>query len=194
VLHPGGEGNSAFAWVLADRGAVCARGEFIPVFFRSHYVAALTCLLLYNEYCWGCGGLGAKAALELFCCCARFTVCSGTACICSMAPEGIAGHAAFTRRGDAINHGNPERRIAIHRELAALPGAAKWVFVSLLAESHFFRKEWVFQRKGGISITARVVWARGFGFRGEREAAPISIPPQLTGCSNRMRRPPKLSR
>jgi hypothetical protein len=60
---------------------------------------------------------------------------------------------------DSVNHGNPERRIAIAREVARTPGKLL-VFVRYWPR-HMFQDEWVYN---GADIDGqRVVWARDLG-------------------------------
>jgi hypothetical protein len=60
---------------------------------------------------------------------------------------------------DAINHGNPERRIAMNRKLEAIPGKLL-VFVRYLPR-HIFQDEWVYN--SADIDGARVVFARDLG-------------------------------
>jgi hypothetical protein len=60
---------------------------------------------------------------------------------------------------DGLNHGNPERRIMVNRQLAAMPGQLL-VFVRY-SPRHIFQDEWVYNR---ADIDAsRIVWARDLG-------------------------------
>ena len=60
---------------------------------------------------------------------------------------------------DVINHGNPERRIFVNRELDELPGKLL-VFVHYYPQ-HIFQDEWV--HNAADIDGARVVWARDLG-------------------------------
>ena len=78
--------------------------------------------------------------------------------------------AAETRRfdvWDGINHNNPERRIEVDRQLAAMPGRLL-VFVRYWPQ-HIFQDEWVYN---GADIDGqRVVWARDLGDEEDRKLA-----------------------
>jgi hypothetical protein len=60
---------------------------------------------------------------------------------------------------NAINHTNPERRIAMNRKLEAIPGKLL-VFVRYLPR-HIFQEEWVYN--AADIDGARVVFARDLG-------------------------------
>jgi hypothetical protein len=60
---------------------------------------------------------------------------------------------------DALNHGNPERRIEVNRELAKTPGKLL-VFVRY-SPQHIFQDEWVYN--DADIDAARIVWARDLG-------------------------------
>jgi len=60
---------------------------------------------------------------------------------------------------DSINHGNPQRRIAVSRQLSEVPGDVL-VFVRY-APQHMFQEEWVWN--AADIDGARVVWARDLG-------------------------------
>jgi hypothetical protein len=60
---------------------------------------------------------------------------------------------------DGLNHRNPERRIAVNRQLSAMPGKLL-VFVRY-SPQHIFQDEWVYN-EADIDA-ARIVWARDLG-------------------------------
>jgi hypothetical protein len=60
---------------------------------------------------------------------------------------------------DSINHGNPERRLAVRHQLDRIPGDLL-VFVHY-APNHVFQEEWVWN--AADIDAARVVWARDLG-------------------------------
>ena len=60
---------------------------------------------------------------------------------------------------DSVNHGNPERRILVNRQLDGIPGKVL-VFVRY-SPRHIFQDEWVYNR--AAIDEARIVWARDLG-------------------------------
>jgi hypothetical protein len=66
---------------------------------------------------------------------------------------------------DSINHGNPERRIAMARQLEQVPGDLL-VFVRY-SPQHMFQEEWVWN--AADIDQARVVWARDLGPEEDRK-------------------------
>ena len=60
---------------------------------------------------------------------------------------------------DEINHGNPERRIAVAKQVAEIPGRLL-IFVHYTPR-HIFQDEWVWN--AADIDTSRVVWARDLG-------------------------------
>jgi len=60
---------------------------------------------------------------------------------------------------DSINHGNPERRIFVNRQLDGRAGKVL-VFVRY-SPRHIFQDEWVYNR--AAIDEARIVWARDLG-------------------------------
>lgn len=142
-----------------------ALGSNFYVYFFSHYHAALACLMILLSVGalawldrWTIRGYPAgrdAARLILFLCLAHFAFWYGLH---------AAGNQYFARQmwqfetWDAINWGDPEGRIAIHQQLAAMPGK-QLVFVHY-SPGHSF-KEWVYNN---ADIDAsKTVWARDLG-------------------------------
>jgi hypothetical protein len=90
--------------------------------------------------------------------------------------------------GDAINHGDPDSRIAINRQLAAQEGA-QLVFVRYGA-GHTFR-EWV--HNAADIDASRVVWARDLG-AAENEKLLRYYPRRTAWLLEPDAKPPKLAR
>jgi hypothetical protein len=66
---------------------------------------------------------------------------------------------------DAINHTNPERRIAVNQALAEVPG--RQLVIVRYSPRHIFQEEWVYN--AADIDGARVVWARDLGHEQNRE-------------------------
>ena len=83
---------------------------------------------------------------------------SGTECISSKVahpPLALLQYETW----DSINHENPERRIEVAKELAAIPG--KLLIFVHYEPRHIFQQEWVWN---GADIDAsRIVFARDLG-------------------------------
>jgi hypothetical protein len=134
--------------------------NFFPA-FQFHYLAAVVCL--YVLMCVrGLQGMtrlpfGKEASrILLFLCAAQFAfwyvphLLEGTAFPLDVLRFDVWSY---------INHGNPERRILVNRELAAMPG--KMVVIVRYWPQHPFQEEWVYN---GADIDGqRVIWARDLG-------------------------------
>ena len=146
-----------FVWVVLTVFLFSFATNFYPYFY-SHYIAALTCLFVlisvvglerlsqWNEQ---------AAHILLFLCAAHFLFWYGL-----HASRDQQLYVAMTpfETGDAINHGDPEGRIAIRRQLEAAPGQ-QLVFVRYWSQHEF--QEWV-HNTADID-EARIVWARDLG-------------------------------
>jgi hypothetical protein len=146
-----------FAWVLLTIFLFSLGTNFYPYFY-THYIAALTCLFVLIsvaglEYLskWS----GQAASILLFLCAAHFIFWYG---LHASGDEEL--YAALTpfETWDAINHGDPQGRIGIRRQLDAAPGR-QLVFVRYWPQHQF--QEWV--HNAADIDHARVVWARDLG-------------------------------
>jgi len=146
-----------FAWVSLTVVLFSLGTNFYPYFY-THYIAALTCLFVLIAVAglerlsrWN----GLAAHILLFLCAAHFLFWYGL-----HASRDEQLYAAMTpfETGDAINHGDPEGRIAIRRQLEAAPGR-QLVFVRYWPQHQF--QEWV--HNAADIDRARIVWARDLG-------------------------------
>jgi hypothetical protein len=143
-----------FAWVMATI-LLFSLGTNLYPYFYTHYIAVLTCLFVLISVV-GLERLGRGAAqILLLLCAAHFIFWYGL-----HASRNNDLYAAFTpfESWDAINHGDPEGRIAIRRQLEAAPGQ-QLVFVRYYPQHQF--QEWV--HNAADIDRARIVWARDLG-------------------------------
>jgi hypothetical protein len=144
-----------YVWVVLTLLLFSLGVNFFPA-FQLHYIAAATCLFVLVSVT----GLerigGAAARLIVFLCVAHFIFWYGLH-VFDDSQVSVAMRPYET--WDAINHGNPERRIYVNRQLAAVPGRLL-VFVRYYPQ-HIFQDEWVYNAADIDS--ARVVWARDLG-------------------------------
>jgi hypothetical protein len=146
--------------------ALFALGANLFPAFQVHYIAAATCLFVLvcvtglerlSRLTVGGRPVGAEAARIVFLlCAAHFLFWYGLHVF-------DTGEIALAMRPyetwDNINHGNPQRRIAVSRQLSEVPGELL-VFVRY-APQHLFQEEWVWN--AADIDAARVVWARDLG-------------------------------
>jgi len=146
-----------FAWALLTILLFSLGTNFYPYFY-THYIAALTCLFLLI----GVAGLERlsgwneqAAGILLFLCAAHFIFWYGL-----HASRNEDLYAAMTpfETWDAINHGDPQGRIATRRQLEAVPGR-QLVFVRYWPQHQF--QEWV--HNAADIDGASIVWARDLG-------------------------------
>jgi hypothetical protein len=149
-----------FVWVALTLLLFSLGVNFFPA-FQVHYIAAVTCLFVLVSVT-GLERLSrltagrAAARLIVFLCVAHFLCWYGVHAF-DDAEVSMAMRPYET--WDAINHGNPERRIYVNRQLAAMPGKLL-VFVRYYPR-HIFQDEWVYN--AADIDGARVVWARDLG-------------------------------
>jgi hypothetical protein len=146
-----------FAWALITILLFTLGTNFYPYFY-THYIAALTCLFVlisvtaldrlshWNEQ---------AAQILLFLCVAHFLFWYGLHASPDAALD--AGMSRF-ETWDAINHGDPEGRVAVARRLNMQPGR-QLIFVRYGPRHRF--QEWV--HNAADIDQARIVWARDLG-------------------------------
>jgi hypothetical protein len=146
-----------FQWVAATVVVFAAADNFYPYFYP-HYIAALGCLFILMAVAalerlsaWSC--LAARSIVLL--CAAHFIFWYG---IHSMRDDNVRLAMAKYETWDYLNQGDPEGRIAIDGQLAAVPGN-QLVFVRYSPQHGFH--EWV--RNGADIDAQRIVWALDLG-------------------------------
>jgi hypothetical protein len=146
-----------FAWVLLTILLFSLGTNFYPYFY-THYIAALACLFVLVSVVGleRLSGWNKQAgSILLFLCAAHFVFWYG---IHALGDEEL--YAALTpfETWDAINHGDPQGRRAINRQLNAEPGR-QLVFVRYRPQHQF--QEWV--HNAADIDRSRIVWARDLG-------------------------------
>jgi hypothetical protein len=129
-----------FGWVALTLLIFASGTNFYP-FFLPQYVAAVACLVILASVeglrmlgQWPAGAAAARALVYL--CVAQFVFSFGT----------------YAQR-------NPDQRIGVNRQIAALPG--KLLVLVRYWPQHIFQDEWVYN--AADIDAARVVWARDLG-------------------------------
>ena len=159
-----------FAWVAFTLIIFALGANFYPA-FQPHYIAAVACLFVLVSIIglqqlskltirqWPAGREVAR--LIFFLCAIHFIFWYGLHLFDS-ADFSVAMLRYET--WDVINHTNPDRRIAINRQLAKIPGRLL-VFVHY-SPQHIFQDEWVYN-EADIQ-RARIVWARDLGAENQK--------------------------
>ncbi len=185
-----------FAWVLMTIALFALGSNFYPYFYP-HYVAALASLFVLisivgmeklNHFLIAGRGLPVPlGSLMLMLCAAHFLFWFGVHAVGS---ERLLSVMVPFETWDYINHGDPQGRIAVDRQLSKQPGT-KLVFVHY-APGHQFQ-EWV--HNAADIDSSPVVWAHDRGpdenqqllhYYPHRTAwllEPDQVPPRLTPYS-----------
>jgi hypothetical protein len=144
-----------FQWVLLTLLLFGIGTNFYPYFY-THYIAAVTCLLVLISVT-ALEGLSRfnLARVILFLCAAHFVFWYG---LHFSRSEPVDATMTPYETWDAINHGDPEGRIAINRQLEVLRGK-QLVFVRYYPPHEF--REWV--HNAADIDAAQIVWARDLG-------------------------------
>ena len=152
-------GERRFRWVALTLALFALGTNFFPA-FQLHYVAAVTCLFVLVSVV-GLERIARRwpeaARLVALVCAAQFVFWYGLHAFFDTAEWSAAVRRYET--WDSINHGNPERRIFVNRQLDGVPGKVL-VFVRY-SPRHIFQDEWVYNR--AAIDEARIVWARDLG-------------------------------
>jgi hypothetical protein len=176
-----------FAWVATTLGLFALGANFYPN-FETHYIAGVTSLFI----------LAAVAGLE------RISRWSRTAagligflCVAQFLfwyTLHVFDNQRFSlalrqyQTWDGLNHRNPAARIAVSRQLEAVPGKLL-VFVRYYPQHHF-QQEWVYNR--AHIDGSRVVWARDLG-AAEDERLRAYFPDRAAWLLEPDFRPPRLT-
>jgi hypothetical protein len=146
--------------------AVFALGTNLFPYLLTHYLAAVTCMFILaamiglehiNRFCIRDFAAGAHAVkIIALVCIAHFAAYYGSHLFeRSSASQNLESFETW----DVINHGDPHGRLAVARQLSAIPG--RLVVLVRYSPHHIFQNEWVWN---AADIDAqRVVWARDLG-------------------------------
>jgi len=183
-----------FAWVLLTLVLFALGVNFFPA-FQFHYIAALACLFVLMSVIGldrlsrltirGWHG-GEQAATIITCLCIAQFFFWYTLHVFDTGEFSIAARQYET--WNAINHGYPDRRIAINQQLGRFPGKLL-VFVRYWPQ-HIFQEEWVYN--AADIDGSRIVWARDLG-TAENQKLQRYYPDRPAWLLEPDARPPKLS-
>jgi len=147
-----------FAWVVGTLALFALGINFFPA-MQTHYLGAVACLFVLVAVAgleqmarWN----SEAARIVMFLCVAHFLFWY-TLHIYDSRQFSMALRPYET--WDGLNHQNPERRIAVNRRLAGMPG--KLLIFVRYSPQHIFQDEWVYN--DADLDAARVVWARDLG-------------------------------
>jgi hypothetical protein len=181
-----------YAWVALTLLLFAAGTNFYPYFY-SHYIAAVTCLFvlvsvtglerLSHMTIRGVPAGQDVAGLLVFLCAAHFLFWY---CLHVFESQPFTAGMIRYQTWDAINHDDPEGRIAVNDDLAKAPGQ-QLVFVRYWPQHRF--EEWV--HNAADIDGARVVWARDLG-PAENEKLRRYYPNRTAWLLEPDDRPPKL--
>jgi hypothetical protein len=179
-------GDPRSRWMLATI-AIFAFGTAVYPYFYSHYIAALTCLfvlisILALDRLARWNKLAARLIISL--CVVHFAFWFG---LHASANPNLESAMWDYESWDAINHGDPDGRLAINRQLDAEPGR-QLVFVRYSSRHDI--KEWVFN--AADIDRARVVWGRDLGLE-ENEKLRAYYPDRKPWLLEADARPPRLA-
>jgi len=182
-----------FAWVLITIALFALGTNFYPYFY-THYIAAEACLFILiamagvahlSEVTIASQPTGQTAArLLLFLCAAHFVFWYG---LHALGNDDMLSTIRQFETWDAINHGDPDGRFAVNRELAMIPGKLL-IFVRYSPRHELV--EWV--HNPADVDAARIVWARDLGTE-ENQTLLRYYPGRTAWLLEPDVRPPKLS-
>jgi hypothetical protein len=174
-----------YVWIALTLTLFALGTNFFPA-FQFHYVAACVCLfilvsLLGLQRISRLKGGSEAARILILLCVAHFAFWYTVHIFDSQDLR------AF-ETWNSINHQNPERRIAVNRQLAGIPGQLL-VFVAYYP-NHIFQEEWVFNE--AAIDEARIVFARDLG-PAENEKLRQYYPSRTPLLLEPDQRPPRLT-
>ena len=176
-----------FAWVAITLGLFSLGTNFYPN-FETHYIAGVTSLFILAAV----AGLEriswwnrTAAGLIAFLCLAQFLFWYT---LHLADTQGFSTSLRQYETWNGLNHRNPAARIAVSRQLEAIPG--KLLLFVRYYPQHHFQEEWVYNRADIDG--ARVVWARDLG-ASEDEKLRAYFPGRAAWLLEPDFRPPRLT-